>query len=363
MRLAFGLTGLGISVWAITVPFTKIRFGLDDGTLGLMLLAGGSGGIAAMPFGGAAIRAFGSRAVLVTCGLSVAVLLPLLTVTPSPASFTALLLVYGALFGVLDIALNAQGAVIEDRSGRLLMSGFHACYSLGSLAVAVLCSLLLRAGLSYALCALLVGTSVLLCLTDARFLLGRTAENPAPRSGARFALPSQTTLLLGLCCFTVFQCEGATTDWSTIFLRFQRGMELANAALGYAAFAVAMAATRLAGDRVATRFGKKAVMRASCLTAIAGFAAVIFVPAGPAGVIGFGLIGLGIGNVAPLVLSAAARVNSVPTVMACGYAGFLTGPPMIGLVADRLGLGAALGIDAVLLAGVFFLAGGVVARA
>ncbi|MDD2795685.1 MFS transporter, partial [Acidocella sp.] len=360
MWLMFFMAGIGISVWAITVPYSKIKFGLSDGTLGVVLFAGGIGGLAGMPFAGMAVGRWGSRAVLVVVSTGVGVLLPLLVSAHSALGFTALLFVYGTLFGALDIALNAQGAVVERMSGRLQMSGFHACYSLGSLAVAVASFLLLRLGVSYAGCALINASAILLILTQSGFLVAHEADVRA--LGPRLALPNRATIVLGLCCFVCFMTEGAATDWSTVFLRFSRAMPLASATLGYAAFAVATAGARLLGDRVAMWLGQAAVMRMGCAVAVAGFGLVIFVPFGWAGIFGFGLVGLGTGNIAPLVMSAAARVpgmaanHSVPAVVGLGYAGFLVGPVVIGAVANRLGLGFALGLDAALLGAAFFAA-------
>jgi predicted MFS family arabinose efflux permease len=360
MRLMFGMAGIGISVWAITVPYTKIRFHIDDGTLGLMLLAGGTGGVLVMPFTGALLRRFGSRSLLLGAGLGFGCLVPLLSVAPSPLVFTILLLTYGALFGAADIALNAQGAVLERLSGRMQMSGFHACYSLGSLGVALACSLLLRAGVSNVGCAFASAAAILLIMTRIGVLLPKAEDAPAGEK--RFAMPNRASLVLGLCCFVCFLTEGAATDWSTIYLKFSRGMPLASAALGYAGFAVAMAGSRLSGDAVGMRLGRPALMRLGCVLAVAGFGLVIFCPWGWAGIAGFGLVGLGTGNIAPLVLSAAARVKgmsadqSVPAVMALGYSGFLLGPVLIGQVADFLGLGAALGLDGLMVAGIFFAA-------
>jgi hypothetical protein len=104
------------------------------------------------------------------------------------------------------------------------------------------------------------------------------------------------------------------------------------------------------------------VMRLGCWLAVAGFAMVIFLPYGPAGIVGFGLVGFGIGNIAPLVFSAAARVkgmtanHSVPAVVGLGYVGFLLGPVAIGLVAHAASLSAALGLDAALLFAIGFAA-------
>jgi len=360
MRLFFFMTGIGISAWAITVPFTKIRFHLNDATLGTILLAPGVGGILAMPIVSLAVARFGSRPVMVVCGLFFGTLLPGLTIAPNVPVFTALLFVYGVMFAGLDIAMNAQAVVIETRSRRLLMSSFHALFSLGSLVVAVATILLLRLGATNSACALLCSAVCLAIVSRWRHLL--PAEEDLPAEGRALALPNRATLLLGLCCFGCFLTEGAATDWSTIFLRFSRGINIALAPLGYAGFGVMMFVSRMLGDRVATRLGKAHVMRLGSLIAASGFLLTILTPYEITDVLGFGLVGLGIGNIAPLVFSAAARVKgmsptaSVPAVVTLGYAGFLVGPVIIGVVANWLSLSFALGLDALMLVAISFAA-------
>jgi hypothetical protein len=101
--------------------------------------------------------------------------------------------------------------------------------------------------------------------------------------------------------------------------------------------------------------------------AVTGFLILILVPMGYVGILGFFLIGLGTGNIAPLVFSAASRVpgmaasHAVPAVAGLGYAGFLVGPVAIGLVANRFGLGTAFGLDAALMGAIFFAAKAVAA--
>ncbi len=360
MRLIFAMAGIGISVWALTIPFTKIRFGLDDGTLGLMLFGGGLGGVLVMPLAGLAIARFGSRAIIIATGLGVALLMPLLAIAPTPMIFTLILCFYGVMFGALDIAMNAQGAVVERRSGALQMSGFHGCYSIGTLSVALIITLLLRLQWAYALCSALAGLVMLTLLLSARALLGKSFD--AQRPAKNFAWPNRATLVLGLCCFACFMTEGAATDWSTIFLRFDRNMPIATAPYGYAAYAIAMAAARFLGDAVATRLGAPRVMRLGCMLAVLGFVITILVPLGWVDIFGFLLVGLGTGNIAPLIFSAAARVPGMapnhagPAIMALGYAGFLIGPVLIGGIANQFGLGVSLGLDAALLAATYFAA-------
>lgn len=355
IRLFYFMAGIGISVWAIIVPFAKIRFHLNDGALGLILMASGTGGVLIMPFTGILIGKYGSRAVLLGGATIFCLCLPLLNIAPTVPALTILLFIFGAAFGVIDIAMNAQAVIIEARSGRLLMSSFHALYSLGSLTAALCTFLLLKAGFSNEICSSLFTLAAFAIVTQSRHLLPREDDLPP---GPAFALPNRATLLLGLCCFACFLTEGAVTDWSTVFLRFTRNVPISYATLGYAGFAVMMALSRLTGDGIATRFGKAMVMRAGAVIASGGMAIAILVPNPGVDIAGFALVGLGTGNIAPLVFSAASRVPglpaslSVPAVVSLGYAGFLTGPVAIGFIAHHLSLSLSLALDGAMM---FFL--------
>jgi predicted MFS family arabinose efflux permease len=353
VRLIYFMAGVGISAWAIAVPFTKIRFGLNDATLGLILLAPGISGILAMPLAGLCVARFGSKATLILSGIIFGVILPSLAVAPSPAAFTILLFIFGAAFAIIDIAMNAQAVASETRGGTLLMSSFHAQYSLGTLAVAVITSLLLKLGATNAVCALLSGVAIFAILAQHRHLQPKHDDPPA--DGPAFAMPNRATITLGMACFACFLTEGAVTDWSTIFMRFSRHVDISAAVYGYAGFALAMAATRLAGDRAATHLGKPTLMRLGSLLAAAGMTLTVLTPYESTDIIGFTLVGLGLGNVAPLIFSAASKIPgmspnaSVPAIMTLGYAGFLIGPVLIGFIANTTSLGIAFALIAAML--------------
>ena len=352
VRLFYFMAGIGISAWAIIVPFAKIRFRLDDGTLGLILMASGTGGVLVMPLTGPLLKRFSSRAVLLGSGAIFTLTLPLLSLAPNVPLLVVLLFVFGAAFGIIDIAMNAQAVVTEAQAGRLLMSGFHAMYSFGSLTVALVTSLLLKAGLGHAFCAALSAVAAAGILTQGRYLLPPRHDLPADPA---FAMPSRATLLLGACCFACFLTEGAVTDWSTVFLRFARHVPLSSATLGYAGFSIMMALARLSGDRAAARLGKPAVMRLGALIAASGLFLSVLVPSAPLDMLGFAMVGLGAGNIAPLVFSAAARIPgmaanlSVPAVVSLGYVGFLMGPVLIGFISHHSSLAAALGLDGLMM--------------
>jgi MFS family permease len=155
-------------------------------------------------------------------------------------------------------------------------------------------------------------------------------------------------------CFIGFLGEGATLDWSALFLH-GKGLATAYGGIGYAAFSVTMATGRLTGDALARRWGKVRLLRYSAILAAMGWAVAVLAP-GPAAVAGFALVGLGAANIVPLLFGAAARVRGVPTsvsiplISALGYAGMLCGPAMVGFAAAATSLGVALsGVAALLL--------------
>jgi len=139
-------------------------------------------------------------------------------------------------------------------------------------------------------------------------------------------------------------------DWSAVYLRDTLATTPAVAAAGFTAFSLTMAAGRFGGDRLAARLGLDRLLRGSATLAAVGLAAALLVGRPAAGLAGFGLVGLGISNIIPILFSAAGRVRGVPAgtalaaVATTGYFGFLAGPPLIGLAAELTGLPLALGI-------------------
>ena len=77
--------------------------------------------------------------------------------------------------------------------------------------------------------------------------------------------------------------------------------------------------------------------------------------------------GLGIGNIAPVLFAGGGRLEpdapgrGIASVVSLGYAGFLAGPPVIGLLAQAFGLSAAMAV--VVLAALIILAASGKARA
>ncbi|NWA27994.1 MFS transporter [Pseudomonas gingeri] len=354
-RIAFFIAGFGVAAWAPLVPYAKARAGLDEGTLGLLLLCLGVGSIIAMPVAGTLASRFGCRRVLTIGTVLICIALPLLATVSSIPGLVASLFLFGAGLGSVDSTVNLQAVIVERASGKTMMSGFHGLFSLGGIAGAAGVSALLGLGLS-PLGAMGV---VLLFLLAALF---KAAPHLLPygseSSGPAFAVPHGVVLFIGLLCFVVFLAEGAMLDWSAVFLSAERQVEDAYAGLGYAAFALTMTLGRLTGDAIVRRLGAQRVIVFGGITAAAGLALATLAPAWEAALVGYALVGAGCSNIVPVLYTAVGKQKvmpesiAVPAVTTLGYAGILAGPAAIGMIAHASSLSLAFMVIALMLLGV-----------
>lgn len=137
-----------MAAWAPLVPFAKTRIGIDDGSLGLLLLCIGAGSMLAMPLTGFLTGKLGCRAVILMAGLGLCIDLPLLALMDSLGGMAVALLLFGAAIGMIDVAMNVQAVIVERASGKAMMSGFHGFFSIGGIAGAGGVSALLWLGLT-----------------------------------------------------------------------------------------------------------------------------------------------------------------------------------------------------------------------
>jgi predicted MFS family arabinose efflux permease len=345
-RLAFLVAGLAMSAWAPLVPYAKARVGLEEGSLGLLLLCLGGGSLLAMPLTGMLSVRFGCRAVILWAGALTCLLLPGLAVAPGALSLAVTLFLFGAAIGTLDVAMNVQAVIVERDSGGALMSGFHGLFSVGGFLGAGSMALMLWCGLSpLASVGILAAVSLAVLAAAGPHLL----REPDDKSGKStlFVMPHGAVIFIGVLCFIVFLAEGAMLDWSALFLTGARGLDAGRGGLGYAAFASAMTLGRLTGDRVVRRLGGKRVLLLGGGCAAAGFIFAVMAPSAGAALAGFILVGLGASNIVPILFSAAGNQRAMPAGLAIsaittiGYAGILAGPAIIGFVAHAASLNVA----------------------
>lgn len=340
-RAAFFLPGFATAAWAPLVPFAKLRTALDEGSLGLILLCLGAGSLLAMPIAGMLAARHGCRAVMIATLVMVIASLPLLAIAPSPWTLGLALFVFGAGVGACDCVMNMQAIMVERDSGRPMMSGFHAFYSIGGAVGAGAMTGLLALHLSPWLVCLLA-SAVMVALLAVALPYWRTDK--APSDAPLFAMPHGVVLAIGVLCFVAFLAEGSVLDWSAVFLHEVQQVDPSRAGLGYLAFAIAMTVTRLIGDGVVARLGRHRSILIGSLVAAAGFALATFATWLPLALCGYALVGLGCANIVPALFSMAGNQKvmpeslAIPAITTLGYAGVLAGPALIGFVAQASSL-------------------------
>jgi MFS family permease len=375
--VVFFVNGAVIATWASRIPAIQAKLSLSTGELGIALLSMAFGALAAMSFAGALSARIGSRPVIVWTLFFTCLTLVFPAYAPGLVPLSLSVAALGLFAGSLDVSMNAQAVAVERAYGRPIMSAFHALFSVGGIAGAcfgaLMASLKVAPELHFpgsALALLIAGFAV------KSWLLPASVDKTGARvSGSihldTLKLLSSSRFLLALsammfCCFLV---EGAMGDWSGVFLQQSLKTDAGFAALGYAAFSVAMTAGRLLGDKLNIKFGASAMVRYGSIVALVGLCLIIF-PAEPVlALCGFALIGLGVSNIVPICFTAAGNAPNmepgptIATVALVGYFGLLAGPPIIGFAAEILTLRIALALLSILLISMILLAKFVRSRA
>lgn len=349
VAFSFVLNGFCFASLVTRLPDLREALDLDNGSLGLLLLAIAAGSIVSMPSAGRIIDRT-SVALVVRLGAALVCVGLVVAMTGAVLGLPAVTAVgffsHGAGTGVWDVAMNVEGAEVERRLGRTIMPRFHAAWSIGSIAgsavgipmAALHVPMLLHVGL----CAVIA--LVLTVWTTMAYLPSEpVAASDATAAGPRVsAWREPRTLAIGVMVLSFALVEGAANDWLSLALI--DGYDVAHwvGVAGFSLFVCAMTAGRLLGPIVLDRFGRAPLLWASAGATAVGIGLVVFGGAVALIVIGIVAWGLGAALGFPVGMSAAAddpvraaaRVSVVSTI---GYGAFLAGPPLLGWLADHVG--------------------------
>jgi predicted MFS family arabinose efflux permease len=353
---AFFLPGLVTTTWAARLPAIEQDLRLDDAALGAALMCLNVGAIIGLQVGSVLVGRVGSRRTLLMCEPVFCLALIAPAVATNLRWLSAAVLVLAGLNGIVDVAMNAQGVMLEERSQQPALSGLHAMHSAGGIAGAALGAL--GAHLGVGLTTHFTTTAVAgaaAAAVAARLLPAHEPLLRTERRRVRAWLSGWTPglLTLGALAFCLTLAEGSALGWSAVFVRDTRGAGPALAATAVLAFMSAMAAGRVSGDRLRQRIGPVRLFRWGALVSGAGIGAAVVIPSPVAGLLGFAALGAGLANLLPVALSAAGHrpghpAGAVARVSAVAYLGSFTGPAIIGPLAGAAGLGTALLVPAVL---------------
>jgi len=365
--LVFTLSGFLMAGWLARLPATRDRLHADSASLGLALLMAGLGSLTLMPATGRLCARLGSRRVVLLGSIASCVILLCLAFVPNVPALALGLFLYGAAYGVWDVAMNVQGSHVDRAAGRDLMPRYHACWSVGAIVGAAVGALAARAGLGLpghfvlvtviVLCGLAVSLPYFLDDGPAAIAVDSAHDDGSPRT----RLFTRTLVVIGLVTLCGTCIEGAAGDWIALYLTDDRGTTQSLAAGGFAVFSVAMATSRFLGTSVIGALGRSNTVRLGGLLTGIGIVATVTLPSVAGAMAGALLWGLGVAIVFPASISAAGEqpgspADGIAAVATVGYGGFLLGPPLIGLLAKHAGLGHALLVLVVMAVGIIVLA-------
>lgn len=347
-KALFFVGGFGCASWAPMVPMLKARLALTEDVLGMLLLCVGIGSLLTMPLSGAAAGKWGCRRVLVTTGIFYGMVLVLLSMVQSVYMLVPLVLLLGAFMGTVDVVVNVLAVIVEKKSGKRLMSGMHAFWSIGGFAGAGIFSIWLSAGLNHFQAAMIAWGIILVLLAVFRPHLMTTGGEK--REGAILAIPRGIVVFIGMVAFVSFLIEGAVMDWGGVFLTSAKHFDMNMAGIGFTVFSAAMLIMRLTGDWAVNRLGGGVVTIGGAVLAGAGFVLLIVAPVAWLLYLGFFIIGIGSANIVPVFYSLMGKQKVMPVnqavsaVSTLGYLGILMGPAVIGFVANSTSLYVSFGL-------------------
>lgn len=350
----FALDGFIFSGWVVRIPDIKHQTHASAGALGLALLGVSAGAVLTMMLTGRLCRRYGSHPVTVVWMVVLALSVALPPLTRSALALGAVLLVFGAAYGGVNVAFNAAAVDLVAAVRRPIMPGFHAAFSLGGM---------VGAGVGGLVAAHLSPTRHLLGITVLGLLVTAVAgrsllrhEPPVPPGDDREPMAAGTgraarvagrwlVVGFGLVALCDAYGEGAMADWGALHLRQDLTASTGTAAAGYACFALAMTAGRLSGTALLGRLGRARTVIAGGSVAAVGMLLGSLAPSVWAALAGFAVTGLGLANIFPVAIERAgalAGASGVAIASTLGYGGMLLGPPMIGFMTDWFSLPTAL---------------------
>ncbi|BDH49070.1 hypothetical protein MTP02_00810 [Streptomyces albus] len=337
LTVFFALDGFVFAGWVVRIPAIKEQTQASASDLGLALLGVSAGAVVTMTLTGRLCRRYGSRPVTVAGALLLALGVTLPPLTHSALALGLVLLVFGAAYGGINVAMNSAAVDVVAALGRPVMPTFHAAFSLGGMVGAGLGGIV--AGyLSPTWHLLLLGVvTLLVTLATAPVLLRQPMPapvRPEPAEGASAApLAGRARTLVavfGLIAFCTAYGEGALADWGALHLQEDLAARPGVAAAGYAVFALAMTVGRLSGTALLERVGRTATLVGGGIVAGVGMLFGALAPSLWVALLGFAVTGLGLANLFPVAIERAGALTGPSGVAAAstlGYGGMLLGPP------------------------------------
>ncbi|MFE0304955.1 MFS transporter [Bacillus altitudinis] len=348
----FTMSGISISTWFSRTPEVRDLLQADTGTMGLILLGLSVGSIVGLILSNVFVRKKGGRVAIVVSAFLMFIGFSTLAIGAALSStliVTAGLFLFGSGSGMCNVAMNLEGTEIEYQIKRTIMPILHASFSIGTLIGAGAGILFIYLGVSVLIhlltIALLFFLSILICTRFIPHGTGKDQDETQTESieASQTSWLNKRTISLAMIALCLAFVEGSANDWIPLAMVDGYQVSHSMSTVIYALFLCGMISGRLVSGRFIDRFGRVLLLRIAILSAAAGLFLVILKISLVVCMISIFLWGLGASLGFPLTISAAGddsryAVKRVSIVTLSGYTASLSGPPVLGLLANQVGL-------------------------
>ena len=349
IAILFLLCGFNFASWATRIPDFKQLLHLSDAALGTVLMGLPIGSLVSLPLAGLLIAKYNSKIICLLAVCMYICIIPLIGYSSNAYQLFGSLFLFGMSGDILNISMNTQVVALERKLSKILMSSFHAIFSVGLMLGALVGSLTVtfQVGLNVHFWSIALFNLVLIP-TFYFFLLPDEESSVNENSKSSILSLDSYLITLALIAFCGMLCEGAMADWITLYFKENVNSKLFPQTIGFTSFASAMVIGRLAGDYLSNKFNVKNILVINGVLISIGIFVTITSPLEFVKIFGCFIAGLGISTVVPLIYSKAGTQRKIkPSIAIAGvstiaYVGFLIGPVVIGYLADLFSLQNAL---------------------
>ena len=319
---------------------------IDKATLGFALIGLPLGVQITLLFADRIVRRFNFRLILMLG-------IPLLSISQcfaalsqGPFMFAGILILGGVSIAVIEVAVNLEADRVEAQSGQRIMNRSHAYWSFGFFGAGIAGAGFSQLGISpfVHFAFVTVFGSTLTILLFVKYNAAKPRRQSVVVKNKSFVWPSKGIFLLVFFSLSAMLVEGASIDWSVIFMRDIFNTVPIVSGLALALAAVAQGIIRYFADQFVDKYGPERVSLYSLIAMVLGVGCVVFSFDPMIALLGFLLMGGGSAVIFPLAMSAAAqRTDKTPEENVASLAQFvfvifLLAPPILGFVGEHAGL-------------------------
>ncbi|MFY7901028.1 MAG: MFS transporter [Chitinophagaceae bacterium] len=342
----FFISGFGFASWACRIPALQQQLQLNNAALGSTLFALPLGLMLTLPLTSYLLGKYSSRYIMLLGTIFYTILLCILGFVTNIWQFVILLFLFGGSRNLMNISINAQSVGVQKMYQKSIISTFHGIWSISGFAGAAFGAILIGQEIATWLHFII---AAIICLITAAFSFKYTLPNDVQKNSSTtkqllFNLPDKSLLNLGLIGFACMACEGIMYDWSGVYFKTIIHAPKTFETLGYIGYMCAAAGGRFIGDWLTNKLGEKKLLQLSGLFIFMGMLLSIIFPYLITATIGFICIGLGASCIIPITMSIAGKSTNktagvaIASISTVSYLGFLLFPPIIGYIAETIGL-------------------------